>query len=186
MHKHQGQVWVAGQAESLALRPGTSPMQACPSFPSWLGETRAGPQSREWLLQLLGRNLVHYASPGPTRVGAVSNKAASKMLTGLLLGRSACPSWHQHSQAERPARSPVPILHSPTQGHPSLARPGQSHLDHFCLRTTKQACKGWRGYGGGVCVSETATGLRLPPAKSTLHSPALFCILKSKGCCQFP
>lgn len=104
MHKHQGQVWVAEQAESLALRPGTSPMQACPSFPSWLGETRAGPQSREWLLQLLGRNLVHYASPGPTRVGAVSNKAASKMLTGLLLGRSACPSWHQHSQAERPAR----------------------------------------------------------------------------------
>ena len=87
MHKHQGQVWVAEQAESLALRPGTSPMQACPSFPSWLGETRAGPQSREWLLQLLGRNLVHYASPGPTRVGAVSNKAASKILNRLAAGK---------------------------------------------------------------------------------------------------
>lgn len=170
-HRHQGQVWVEGQAESMVLRPRTSPTHACPSFPSWLGETRAGkgPSAPR-------KEPPAPCQPGTTRAGAVSNKAASKMLSRLAAGKvnvSFLATRQPGRKASLAHLFPICILPSPhthpTTGHPSLTRPTQTHLDHYCLRTTKQA-RGGGGKGRSFVYLKHPQGLRLPPAKSAFHT----------------
>lgn len=47
----------------------------------------AGPQSRKWPLQLLGRSFTHHDRDETTGAGEVSNKPASKTLSKLAAGK---------------------------------------------------------------------------------------------------